>query len=380
MVSPSYNPIIGGTETFVQQAASKLNGIGIETDIMTFNMNSKWSPVPNDERKVENGLRILRISAFNPSIFNFRNHTLYGKLFNSHVIPRFGFSKIFSNYDIVHFNDDADLSFPFFSYLSNAKTFAGRRILHCHSLSYTYSSYRHNLLLGTIFKKIADLYIGVSLYTVELLLKLGLPMAKIANLPNAVDTEIFKPHGSKTNEVILYAARISQPKGLEVLLKALLSLDIQAHLVVIGPIGDKPYFSRVQYLMKELREKTKIKVTYLGHVERCTLVDWHQKASIFVCPSISDHFPISNLEALSCGTPVVATRVGAIPEAVKDNFNGILVPPGDSETLGIALKELLENRKKREAFGRNGREAILKNFSWSVAIEKLVNTYHMLID
>jgi glycosyltransferase involved in cell wall biosynthesis len=210
-------------------------------------------------------------------------------------------------YDVIHFHDDIDLSFPFFSHLLRAND--KPRLLHCHSLPYTYKGYKRNYLSGALLRKIADLYIALSKYTVRLLLDLGLPKNKVTILPNAVDTVAFRPTGNKAENTVLYAARITPQKGLDVLLNALFYLDVQTHLIIIGPVGDRSFFSKIEYLMQKVIKETSHTITYLGCVDKSTLIDCHQKASVFVCPSIFDHFPISNLEAMACGTPVVGTYV-----------------------------------------------------------------------
>jgi glycosyltransferase involved in cell wall biosynthesis len=116
----------------------------------------------------------------------------------------------------------------------------------------------------------------------------------------------------------------------------------------------------------------------MGRVDKNTLIDWHRKASVFACPSVSDHFPISILEAMACGTPVVGTNVGAIPEVIKNGINGVLVPPNDSKAFAIALGELLADKKEREAYGENARKIVEKSFSWQAVIGRLIRTYASL--
>jgi glycosyltransferase involved in cell wall biosynthesis len=378
MVTPSYSPIVGGTETFVQQLALKLNGQGISGDVMTCNMNSKWKPEGRDEIGTAGSFRVFRIAAFNPRVFSFRGHSLYGELFNVHVIPRFTFSREFENYDIIHFHDDIDLSLPAFSHfvMANKKP----NLLHCHSLPYTYSKYKNYPIRNLLFKKSANCYVGLSGFTVKLLLQLGLPQKKIAELPNAVDTESFKPSSNeRIHNVILSVARIGRAKGLDILLRALFHVKIPTVTIIIGPVNDPVFFSEVKAIIRELEQKTVHKVTYLGIVDEGTLIGWYQKASVFVCPSISDHFPISILEALACGASVVASNVGAIPDIIEDGVNGSLVPPSDYNALSKTINDLLENRAKRELYGINGRETVTRCFSWEVVLGRLIQIYKQIL-
>jgi glycosyltransferase involved in cell wall biosynthesis len=376
MVTPSYRPIVGGTETYVQQLAIKLNQAEICTDVMTLNMDSKWAPLAKNETTVDDGFKVYRVSAHNPRIFGFRGHTLGAELLNVHVLPRLNFSSEFEEYDIIHFHDDIDLSFPFFAHISRSKK---HTLLHCHSIPYTYGRYKRNILSGTSFRKAADLYVGLSKFSLDLLQNLGLPNSKLLRLPNAVDVNAFSPNvREKVENLVLYAARITRDKGLDVLLRALPYLDVKTRLVIIGPVGDQLFFREVQQLILKIRTETIHEVEYLGVISASDLKVWHRRASIFVCPSKSDHFPISILEAMASGTPVVAARIAAIPEMIIDEFNGLLVPKNEPRELALALKRLLENGKLRDLMGKNARQTGVECFSWDVVLRKLLGTYEML--
>jgi glycosyltransferase involved in cell wall biosynthesis len=376
MVTPSYSPIVGGTETYVHQLTSKLNKAEICADVMTLNMDLKWAPKNRNEVNADDGFKVYRVSASNPWVFNFRGHTLGGELLNIHALPRLNFSAEFGEYDIIHFHDDIDLSFPFFAHLFRLKT---PTLMHCHSIPYTYGKYKRNILSGTLFRKAADLYVGLSKFSVGLLQNLGLPDSKLFTLPNAVDVETFHPSGEeKIDNLVLYAARITRGKGLDVLLKALPNLDVRSRLVIIGPVGDQLFFREVERLIRKMNVETIHKIEYLGVVNVSDLARWHRQASIFVCPSISDHFPISILEAMASGTPIVASRIGAIPEMVVDEFSGLLVSENDPSALAFALKRLLENGKLRASLGNNARQTVKKYFSWDVVLRKLLRTYEEL--
>jgi glycosyltransferase involved in cell wall biosynthesis len=83
----------------------------------------------------------------------------------------------------------------------------------------------------------------------------------------------------------------------------------------------------------------------------------------FVLASLSETFPITLLEAMACGVPVVATRVGGIPEIVDDGKNGILIPPRSPAALADALQSLMRDKTGRDAMGRRARETVQRGFS-----------------
>ena len=87
-------------------------------------------------------------------------------------------------------------------------------------------------------------------------------------------------------------------------------------------------------------------------------------ATVFACPSTYEPLGIVNLEAMACGTAVVASAVGGIPEVVSDGETGLLVPPDDPAALATALNELLDDPGRAADMGRLGREHAITDFGW----------------
>ena len=112
-MTPSFDPIVGGAETFVRRLAIKLNELGIHTDVMTFNMNQKWKPRLNESLE-KNDFTVFRIPAV-PNPLAFLPINPLHRVFRFNVVPKPGFTKLFCDYDIIHFCDEEDLSFPLFS-------------------------------------------------------------------------------------------------------------------------------------------------------------------------------------------------------------------------------------------------------------------------
>jgi glycosyltransferase involved in cell wall biosynthesis len=129
-----------------------------------------------------------------------------------------------------------------------------------------------------------------------------------------------------------------------------------------------------------VNDNTVHRVSYLGPLSGNALVELHQKAAIFAAPARTDHFPIANLEALACGTPVIATPTGAVPDVIEDRRNGLMIPSDEPTALASALNTLLENKKLRESYGRKGREIVEEYFSWNVVVEKVIRIYNQLLN
>lgn len=174
--------------------------------------------------------------------------------------------------------------------------------------------------------------------------------------------------------VLLHVGRGVRAKGLGVLLDSLKYLEDPVSLKIDGPVGDIQYIEEI--IGSNHKRKMGIhEVELLGYVNEGKLLELYQRASIFVAPSLTEEFGIVNLEALSCETPVVASAVGGIREIIKNDVNGLLVPPNDPTKLGDALKKLLGNKELREKYGINGRRIVKEHFSWDIIAKELISIY-----
>ncbi len=206
---------------------------------------------------------------------------------------------------------------------------------------------------------------------------LGVAPGRIAVIPNGIDMDEFAaPHerlreGDGTN--VLYAGRCyPRQKGLEVLTRAvsLLPPKLAVHLRIVGE--DWGGHAVVRELAKSLGIEDRIAL--VGRLERAQLVEEFRRADLFVQPSLFDSFPIAILEAMAAGLPVVATRVGGIPEVVEDGRTGLLVEPGDPPALSAALERLVSEVVTRKEMGQQGRERA-KLFSWEETIVRTRQAY-----
>jgi glycosyltransferase involved in cell wall biosynthesis len=365
MVSPCYYPVKGGTETIVRNLAIVLNKNRVQTDVMAFNANQNRNPKWQGKTEKVDGITVYRIPALkwiNSYRFTAGVNFIPGR-----------FTNILKKYDIIHFHE-FELSFPFFSFLVQKP-----KIIHLHGINYNFLKRHH--LSRFLLKHLAHLYISISKQMTNELINLGLPYSKIVYLPNSVDTNLFKSGKRKEENMLLFVGRISEGKGLHILLKSLQHLKDPIRLIVIGPPDwDVNYYQNILKMIENENRKGKHEIKYLGVKEQIELVEWYQKASLFVLPSFIEGFPVTLLEALSCETPVIATPVGGIPEIIKNHKTGILIPTGDSTRLAEAIQYLLENKDIRLKMGREGRTLVTKHHSLEVAAKKLIMIYDRLIE
>jgi glycosyltransferase involved in cell wall biosynthesis len=371
LVSPSYDPIVGGAETFVRQLATQLNASGTCTDVMTFNMNRKWKPF--FWKTYERGdFTVFRLPAI-ASPFSFLPIDPINLLLGIHAIPKPGFARILNNYDLIHFCDEVDLSFPFFSILTKKP-----KIMH--SLTpMAFEAICKNFFQRKIFKRIAELYIPCS-FQIESYLEMGIPPSKILDKKSVgVNADTFRPDELKRlDSLVLYVGRLQKQKGVHILLQAIPYLKISVHAVIIGPFdqNNPDYSNELKKTIEMINAQGKHKVELLGRKDEKELIPWYQKAALLVAPHLDQICGgLATLEALACATPVIATGNGV----VNDRVNGLLVPPNDVEKLASSINELLENNILRRKLGIEGRRIIEEQYSWRIIVKDLIAVYEKLL-
>jgi len=169
--------------------------------------------------------------------------------------------------------------------------------------------------------------------------------------------------------LVAVLARISPIKGLEYFLEAVVPLARRfpaARFAVVGAGymlpdgrgGTRDYQAELQRMATRLGLDGRLVFTGI----REDVADVLSQVTVSVLPSLSEGLPNAVLESMAAGVPVVASRVGGIPEAVDDGRTGLLVPARDSAALATAIGTLLENRALARRFGDAGRQRVLRDF------------------
>ena len=118
-------------------------------------------------------------------------------------------------------------------------------------------------------------------------------------------------------------------------------------------------------------------VSFCDQVDTSELVRLYRTATLLAVPSTYEGFGLPAAEAMSCGSPVVSTTAGALPEVVGDA--GILVPPADPAALAAAIAQLLDDPAKRAEYGTLARKRILERFNWQGAAKRTADVYNEAI-
>jgi L-malate glycosyltransferase len=171
-----------------------------------------------------------------------------------------------------------------------------------------------------------------------------------------------------------------KPKyGIDILIHAfdkILKAGYKAELIIAG-LG--PFESKYKQLVRDLGLNDKI--TFLGLIEQSEVLKLLESIEIFAMPSITngESFGVAALEASATGLPVVATRVGGVPEVVKDGITGIMVDPGNINQLAAAIIRLIENPAQRAKMGQAGRNFVEQNYRWEENLRSMEKLYYEVL-
>ena len=121
-------------------------------------------------------------------------------------------------------------------------------------------------------------------------------------------------------------------------------------------------------------------VTFTGKIPNHMVVSQLHSFDLFVVPSLSESFGVSALEASSCAIPVIASKVGGLPEVVVDGKTGYLVPPGDASAIASKIIKLIEEPSLRQQLGKEGRRFVLENYEWNSCAKKMEEIYERILD
>ncbi len=206
---------------------------------------------------------------------------------------------------------------------------------------------------------------------------------KIKIYPNFVNLERFKPSENEKikkireklklsgRRIILYVHRLASPSGPAYLIHAAKIVIDKAPNTAFVFIGDGPQKESLQNLVKHLSLEDSVIIT--GWIPNYKLPLFYELADIFVLPSIREGFGRVNIEAMAMKTPVIATKVGGVPEVLGKS--GILVPPKDSESIANAILFLLNNEEKRKYYAEKGYERVRKLFTLNKATQELLSIF-----
>jgi glycogen synthase len=205
------------------------------------------------------------------------------------------------------------------------------------------------------------------------------------------DEAVLQKYGiDAAQPFVLFVGRITRQKGIIHLVRALKHLDPGFQVVLCAGAPDTPEIAaEMKSAVEEARRQCPGVVWIEEMLPKDEIIALYSAAEVFVCPSIYEPFGIINLEAMACGTPVVASAVGGIPEVVVPGVTGLLVPvermtqapfePVDADAfacnLAEAINELMRDEARRRDMGRQARRRVEEVFSWDAIARRTADLY-----
>jgi len=232
-------------------------------------------------------------------------------------------------------------------------------------------SYLHNWLLKS-YQQI-DLYISPSQFLKDKVCQWGIKPAQVKHIYNFIDLDKFQPLDGP-GQGIVYFGRLSEEKGLMSLVKAMAKLpeyDLQV-------IGDGPQKQEISDFIKE-NKLTNIEL--VGYKKGQELYDLVRKARIVVLPSVwYENNPISILESFALAKPVIGTKLGGIPELIKEGQTGFLVEPNNTNSLEYKIKSVYDQQDLLQQISQNCYDFAHKQFNSQKHLDQLLAVYQQVID
>jgi len=233
---------------------------------------------------------------------------------------------------------------------------------------------------------------------VQMVLTYGPPPDKISVVPCGVDTELFRPlnpfESKKQLNVpnkrfLLFVGRIDPVKGIDTLLRAMgmvkqeIGHDSGAHLLIIGGDTDSPDYAEGSEMgrLRQLTSQLGLKdmVTFLGSQRQDLLPYYYSAAEVCILPSRYESFGMVALEAMACGTPVIASKVGGLTALIQNDSCGFVVPEENEHALAEKICLLLANPSLKGILGLKARERALQ-YSWHTIADQILSLYHTVIE
>lgn len=362
LLTSQFSPAVGGVANIVRMLASNLQKRGIDTTVFAsygpgYGVGHKFGYV----RRVDG---VLVKSYYSHHIQ--RGYCISFKFLRELLEEKF---------DVIH-------SYHYGYFPASAGLLASRlmKTPHVFTLEYHPPIYSRNrwlffsfyhLTQGLPLLRCSEKVIPLTNYEKGLLLRIGAREDNMKIIPNPVDTTFFRRVSSDLrrkyrlkNKVVLYAGGSNVVKGKD---------------VVFNMAKNRPDCSFV-LLGNEWKQRDKDiakrsdNIRLLPFQKPDELRKFYSLADVLIHPSYYESFGMVLAEAMSCETPVVATRVGGIPDVVRGGC-GFLTEYGDWKVFGDRLDRLLDNGKLRKNMGKYGRRSIVKNFDINAVAQKLIRVY-----
>lgn len=241
-------------------------------------------------------------------------------------------------------------------------------------------------IIDQFWTKRADQIISASISLCKIVAqRYHLDPSQIRIVPETVDAELFRPHNitPPPAPIVLYVGRLEPRKGIFTIAEAMpkvLAEFPRTRFVFLG--GDMPIDGNSsQGLLTERLRKHSVEqnAEFRSRVPPGTIADLHNQSAVSIFPSTWENCAVACLEAMACGTAVIATDVGGFPEMIEQGISGLLVPPGDPEALANGIVQVLRHPEEARRWGINARTRIEEHFASEVVAGETLAVYEQTI-
>lgn len=385
-LSKDYPPdLIGGVGVYVREASQALAHMGHNVFVITGTQD-------REVEYIDQGVKVCRVKAGKLKIFNVLRNTLKGfieRLEYSLAVSR-KIKEVVRQYDIDIVESCEARAEGFWYFLFNKKP---KLIVKLHTpesivfkLNHDARSLDYILIehLEHWWIERADKIVGLTDAITHLTCHyFNIKKNSFPKVANPIDLSRFDQgeyHGNENGQKsILYVGRLEFRKGVHILIKAMpevIKKYPEARFIFVG--ADCGMY---HYLTAKARQLGVFNnIDLLGEVERNRVKEYYFSASCCVVPSLWENHPYVCLEAMACGKPVIASRVGGIPEIIRDGTTGLLFNPGSFNALAEAINKVLGNEEFASKLGSNAKEYIKNEYSINRIIKQTVDIYEKVLN
>ena len=379
VVTHFFSPHLGGIEKVAYEQCRRLSKMGYEMTVLT-------SQLGKENENIIDGIKVLHYPAY-------------------HSVERLGvpvpipkpssldvFRKVIEESDLVHAHGHPYISSHIACRL--ARKYGKPFILTQHNTFVDYESWLNlaehvnDFVFCRRTLRASDRVIAVSQKTLEYVLRLGAIKFKTMILYNGVDLDRFHPINKGESRrklnlpenkfLVLTVRRLVYKNSLDTLIDAASSIIHRNPNVLFVIVGRGPDAAFIKRSTKRLGIDKN--VILRGSVSDEDLPLYYDSADLFVLSSRSgEGFPLTVLEAMASGLPVIATNTGGTAEAIRNEINGILVPPKKPSFLASAILELLASEEETRKMGRAARRMVEQEFTWEKNVYQLKKVYDEFI-
>ncbi len=365
LISSSYPPATSGVSVVVQQLAQHLASLNHQVIVLTSNQVSSF------RSDYSSNLTVYRFPAI-PNPFRFDHFfPLPSVLKTKSILGQFC-------PDIIHLHDLSPLSFSSLTFAKKhhlpiiaTHHFTQELVFH----SFRPTRHRHppsqskalfTKTLALIYNQLQTLIVPSSIIAQRLQPHLKIP---ITIIPNGIDTNLFKSLNLPKTTDLIYVGRLDPEKNLSFLIKTLKTIPLRFTFTFVGS-------GTQEKLLKKLTINDS-RFHFLPKQNYSKLPAIYNSAKIFITASNSENHPLSILEALACGLPIIAPSAGGIPDIISNKVNGLLFKPNDTQSLIDSITLLTSNSQLYKQLSHQAKNSSLK-FNLNNFINQHLKIYRQL--